>query len=56
MSKKGKTKKAKINIYDRYREILDIPNLTDNQIDQMRKNLDLLARTICEYAWKKKFY
>ena len=55
-SKKDKTKKAKTSIYDKYREILNMPDLTDKQIDQMRKYLGLLARTICEHVWKKKFY
>jgi len=54
--KKGITKKAKTNIYDRYRQILDMPDLTDKQIDRMRRHLGLLARTICEHVWKKKFY
>jgi hypothetical protein len=55
-SKKGKTRKAKTSIYERYREILDMPDLTDKQIDQMRKHLGLFARTICEHVWGKKFY
>ena len=56
MSKKGKTEEEKLGIYDRYRQILDMPDLTDKQIDQMRKHLGLLARTICEYVRGKKFY
>jgi len=56
MSKNDKTKKGKISIYNKYRQILDMPNLTDKQIDQMRKHLGLFARTICEHVWKKKFY
>ena len=56
MSEKVKTKKAKTTVYDKYRVILDMPDLTDKQINQMRKHLGLLARTICEHVWGKKFY
>jgi len=55
-SKKGKTKRAKTSFYDSYRQILDVPDLTDKEIDQMRRHLSLLARTICEHVWNKKFY
>lgn len=56
MIKKDKTKRGKAGLYNKYREILDMPNLTDKQINQMRKHLGLLARTICEHVWKKAFY
>ena len=55
-NKKAKTKRGETNIYEKYRQILDMPDLTDKQIDQMRKHIGLLARTICEHVWKKKFY
>lgn len=44
------------NIYDKYRKILEMPNHTDKEIEEMRHNLKLLAMTICEHVWKKKFY
>ena len=56
MNEKVNTQKAKTTVYDKYREILDMPDLTDKQIDQMRKHLGLLAHTICEHVWRKKFY
>lgn len=56
ISKKSKGRKSKTDNYDKYRQILGRPDLTDRQIDQMRKHLGLLALTICEYVWKKKFY
>jgi len=56
MTRKGKIKKEKADIYSKYRQILDMPHLTNRQIDQMRKNLGLLARAICEHVWHKKFY
>jgi hypothetical protein len=54
MNKRGKMKK--VDIYDKYRCILKTPGLTNKEIDEMRKHLGLLAQTICERVWKKKFY
>lgn len=54
--KRDQTKKRKFDIYDKYREILDMPDLTDKQIDQMRKHVGLFVQAICEHVWKKKFY
>jgi len=56
MTKKARTKRTKASITDKYRQILRMPDLTDRQIDQMRQHLGLLARTICEHVWKKKFF
>ena len=56
MTKKARTKKTKVNIADKYRQILGMPDLTDREIDQMRQHVGLLARTICEHIWKKKFF
>lgn len=44
------------NIHDAYRRILEMPQLTDKEIDEMRKHVVLLAQTICEHVWGKKFY
>jgi hypothetical protein len=44
------------DIYDRYREILEMPHLTPKEIDRMRQNLLAIARAVCEHVWKKKFY
>lgn len=49
-------KKKRPNIYDKYRRILKMPNLSNKEIDEMRKNLSFLAQTICEHVWGKKFY
>ena len=54
MSVRGK--KKKVDIYEKYRRILKMPGLTNKEIDEMRKHLGLLAQTICEHIWKKKFY
>ncbi len=52
MPKKNKRR----DIYDKYRRILRMPNLTNKEIDKMRKNLIFLAQIICEHVWGKKFY
>ena len=49
-------RKKKRDIRDQYRELLKMPELTDSQIDEIRKPMILLARTICEHVWGKKFY
>ncbi|MFQ5962652.1 MAG: hypothetical protein ACE5KZ_00025 [Candidatus Scalinduaceae bacterium] len=54
MSSRGKNKK--VDIYEKYRRILKMPDLTNKEIDEMRKHLGLLAQTICEHVWGKKFY
>jgi hypothetical protein len=54
MSSSGK--KKKVDIYEKYRCILNAPNLTNKEIDEMRKHLGLLTQTICEHVWEKKYY
>lgn len=49
-------KNKKKDIYDKYRRILEMPDLSDKEVEEMRKNLKLIAQTICEYVWGKKFY
>ena len=44
------------NIYNKYRKILEKSELTDKEIDEIRHNMKLLAQTICEHVWKRKFY
>jgi hypothetical protein len=56
MRNRSKNKRRKINIYEKYRRILKMPKLEDKEIDEMRKNLSLLAQTICKNLWGKKFY
>lgn len=51
-----KNKRKKKDIYDKYRQILKMPDLKNREIEEMRKNLMLLAQTICEHVWGKKFY
>ena len=48
--------KRKEDIHDAYRRILERPQLTNEQIDEMREYVVLLAQTICEHVWGKKFY
>lgn len=53
---KNSRKTTTKNIYDKYRKILEMPNLTDKEIDDMQRNMKDIAITICEHVWKKKFY
>ncbi len=54
MSDRGR--KKKVDIYEKYRLILKMPGLTNKEIDVMIKHLGLLAQTISEHAWGRKFY
>ena len=47
-------KKKKKSIYLKYREILELPKLTDEEIDIMRKNVRLLALSLVEHVLKTK--
>jgi len=40
------------NIYDKYRKILEMPNLSDKKTDKMRYNVKSIAMTACEQVWK----
>ncbi len=53
MSARGK---KKVDIYKKYRRILNMRGLTNKEIDVMRKHLGLLAQTTSEHVWGKKFY
>ncbi len=54
MSDRGKKRKG--DIYEKYRSILKMPDLTNKEIDVMRKHLGLLAQTTYEHVWGRKFY
>lgn len=54
MTRKAPHKKK--DIRDEYRRILGKPDLSNKKIEEMRKNLRLIAQTICEHVWGKKFY
>ncbi len=56
MTREARKRKRKRDIYSKYRRILKMPGLTNREIDEMREHLRLLARTICEHVWGKKFY
>ncbi len=47
-------KNEKETIYEKYREILEKPKLSDEEIDKMRKNIRLLAFTLTEHVLKTK--
>lgn len=47
-------RKQKRSIYDKYREILNKPELSDEEIDKMRKNIRLIALSLVEHVIKRK--
>jgi hypothetical protein len=49
-------RKKRLDIYAKYRRILGMPDLSNKKIEEMRRNLGLVAQIICEHLWKKKFY
>ena len=53
---KRKHQRTRLDVHGKYRQLLKRPDLTDREIEKMRKNLILLAQTICEHVWGKKFY
>jgi hypothetical protein len=48
--------KRRVDIRERYRRILRMPGLSNEKIDEMRKHLGRLARTICEHVWGEKLH
>ena len=54
--KPQRCRKGQSDIYARYREILEMPDLPRKEIDEMRENVRLLAQAICEHVWGKKLY
>jgi hypothetical protein len=51
------TKSAKsTKMGDLYRKVLGRPELTDQEIDEIRKHMIRLAQTVCEHVWGKRFY
>ena len=47
-------RKKNKSIYDKYREILRKPTLSDEEIDHMRVNVRLLALALTEHVLKSK--
>jgi hypothetical protein len=44
------------DVYARYRETLRMPKLTVKEINEIRANLQAVARAVCEYVWGKDFH
>jgi hypothetical protein len=42
------------SIYDKYRKVLRKPKLSDEEIDEMRVNVRLLALSLVEHVLKRK--
>ncbi len=49
-----KRKKKENSIYNKYREILEAPKLSNEEIDKMRTHIRLMALAITEYLTKSK--
>jgi len=47
-------KKTKKDIYQKYRKVLKRPELSKKEIDEIRHNLQIIAKVICEYVWKNR--
>jgi len=56
MTERKSKNSSRDDIYDKYRRILKMPNLTKEEIDEIRKNLRLICQSICEHIWGKKLY
>ena len=54
--KPKRRKRSGLDIYTRYREILEMRDLSRREIDEMRENVRLLAQAVCEHVWGKKLY
>jgi hypothetical protein len=44
------------DVYAHYREKLNLPKLTNREIDEIRQRLQEIARAICEHVWNEKFF
>ncbi len=50
----SRRKKKENSIYNKYREILEAPKLSDNEIDKMRTHVRLMALAITEHVAKSR--
>lgn len=46
----------RVDIHERYRHLLRRPDLTNSQVEAIRRRVAEIARAICEHVWGKKFY
>jgi len=56
VSKTPRRSGDKTNAYELYRRVLKMPHLADAEIDTMRRHMVLLAQTICEHVWGRRFF
>lgn len=56
MTNRIRNKRRKVDICDKYRRILKMARLINKEIDEMREQVSLLVRAICERVWGKKPY
>lgn len=46
----------KTSTAEMYRRLLRMPTLKDFEVEEIRKNVQAIARAVCEHVWGKKFY
>lgn len=47
---------SKREVDDLYRKLLNAPDLTRKEIDEIRRHVQRIAQTICEHVWGKKVF
>ena len=52
----NKRRPRRSDIYTKYRQILEMPDLSRKEIDAMRESIRLIAQAICEHVWGKRLY
>lgn len=40
----------------RYRDLLEQPDVSTEEIEQIRQTLRAIARAVCEHIWHQEFY
>jgi hypothetical protein len=55
-SKQHSLRKSRLEkMHELYRKSLKRPDLSADEIETMRKHMILVAQTICEHVWGKKY-
>lgn len=56
MTKTKKMADKKASTVEMYRRLLRIPKLEDAEVEEIRKDVQTIARAICEHVWDEKFF
>lgn len=52
----GRGADKKTSTTEMYRRLLRMPTLKDFEVEEIRKNMQAIARAVCEHVWGKNFY